>query len=181
VEHLAGHHSVTQTAAGASGGPVSPRPGTVALVLGWAVTIVSLVVLDDLVFGPVFWALARWQGSAVAAAVAFVVYFVTQLFIVHQGTRPEPHRLAAFFLRRLGLQRGSVAGRPQEEEIRSRVLGAGSAILLSPVIGGVVPPMILWHRGQPARFVRRLSVVTAAVYASEFALLHGWIPGAVGR
>ena len=61
------------------------------------------------------------------------------------------------------------------------MLGAGSAILLSPVIGGVVPPMVLWHRGHPARFVRRLSVVTAAVYASEFALLHGWIPGVVAR
>ena len=145
------------------------------------VTIVTLIVLDDLVFGPVFWALARWQGSAVAATVAFVVYFVAQIFIVHQGTRPEPHRLAAFFLRRLGLERGVAATRRHEEEIRSRVLGAGSAILLSPVIGGVVPPMVLWHRGHPARFVRRLSVVTAAVYASEFALLHGWIPGAVAR
>ena len=77
------------------------------MVVGWVVTIVTLIVLDDLVFGPIFWALARWQGSAVAATVAFVVYFVAQIFIVHQGTRPEPHRLAAFFLRRLRLERGS--------------------------------------------------------------------------
>jgi hypothetical protein len=150
------------------------------VALGWIATVVTFVVLDDLVFGPVFWALARWKGSAVAAATAFVIYFVVQVFIVHQGTQAAPHRLAAFFLRRLGLERGAVATRRHEEEIRSKVLGSGSAILLSPVIGGIVPPMLLWHRGQSARFVRRLSVVTAAVYASEFALLHGWIPGAVG-
>ena len=181
VEHLTDHMAGSSAGADEGVGPTAPRPGRVALVLGWVVTVVTLVVLDDLVFGPLFWAIARWQGSAVAAAVAFVVYFVTQLFVVHQGTRSEPHRLAAFFLRRLGLERGSVRTRPHEDEIRARVLGGVSAILLSPVIGGVVPPMVLWHRGHPARFVRRLSVVTAAVYASEFALLHGWIPGMVGR
>ena len=151
------------------------------MVVGWVVTVVTLVVLDDLVFGPIFWALARWQGSAVAATVAFVVYFVAQIFIVHQGTRPEPHRAGCVLPASPRPRAGFRPTRRHEEEIRSRVLGAGSAILLSPVIGGVVPPMVLWHRGHPARFVRRLSVVTAAVYASEFALLHGWIPGMVAR
>jgi hypothetical protein len=157
------------------------RPTLVAIALGWVITVLALVILDDLMFGPAFWALARWQGPEIAAIVAFCIYFCAQIFLVRQGTRDDPHALAAFALRRLGLERPTARRRRHEEQIRARVLGGGSAILLSPVIGGVVPPMLLWHRGLEAKFVRRVSVVTAAIYAGEFSLLHGWIPGVIAR
>ncbi len=47
------------------------------------------------------------------------------------------------------------------------------------MIGGVIPPMILWRRGADPTFVRRLSVVTSTLYAAEFAFLHGWVPGTI--
>jgi hypothetical protein len=150
-----------------------------AITVSWVLTIVTLVVLDDLVFGPVFWAIGALRGPAVGFVVAFVVYFVGQLVLVHEATRRSPRRLATFFLRRLGLERPAGRTRPREDEIRARILGSGSAILLSPVVGGVIPPMLLWHRGFDTHFVRRLTIVTAAVYAAEFALLHGWLAGTV--
>ncbi len=103
----------------------------VAFVFWWAATLAVLIVLDDLVFGPIFWLLgagsARWSPRD-----AFAIYFVAQFFIVWQGTRDDPLRLAAFFLRRLRLERRHHTTRPHEEEIRARVVGGGSAVLLAP-------------------------------------------------
>jgi hypothetical protein len=175
VEHLNGN-GAPPAASGAG-----RRVSTPALVVWWVVTVVTLVVLDDLVFGPVFWALGRWTGPLVAAATAFAVYFVAQVAMVHQGTQERPGRLARFFLRRLGLGRTDRRGRLHEDEIRERVLGGVSAVLLAPILGGVVPPMLLWHRGFDRGFVRRLTVVTSAVYSAEFAVLHGWIPATIAR
>lgn len=177
MEELGRHAEV-----GATGHPsAAGLAGTVGIVVSWVVTIVTLVILDDLLFGPIFWTIGALRGPGVAAALAFVIYFVVQIVLVHEGTRRAPRRMAAFFLRRLGLDRPADWTRPREDEIRARILGGGSAVLLSPVVGGVIPPMLLWRRGFDVRFVRRLSIVTSAVYAFEFALLHGWIAGTVAR
>lgn len=173
-------------------GPTAPaaapastsRSGPLAVAgvaLAWLVTIVSLVILDDMVFGPVFWAIGALWGPLVSTAIAFLVYFPVQIWLVRRGTSAHPRRLAAFMLRRLGLDHSGGWSRPREHAVRSRILGGGSAVALSPVVGGVIPPMLLWRQGFGATFVRRLSVVTAAVYAGEFALLHGWIAGNVVR
>ncbi|MEI2699400.1 MAG: hypothetical protein V9E94_14055 [Microthrixaceae bacterium] len=42
-----------------------------------------------------------------------------------------------------------------------------------------LPPILLWRAGYSATFVRRLSYLTAPLYAAQFALLHGIIPATI--
>lgn len=145
----------------------------------WLITIVTLVVLDDLTFGPFFWLIARLAGSTIAVALVFAVYIPAQVYLVRRGTEDQPGRIAAFFLDRLDLSRRHPRIREREKALRARVGGSVSAILSSLVIAGVLPPLLLWKAGYSTRFVRRISWVTATVYAAEFAFLHGFIPSLV--
>lgn len=145
-------------------------------MLWWAVTLAVLVVLDDLTFGPLFWAISRLLGPLAAVTAVYASYVPIQIYLVRRGTSATPGRLADYVLRRLDLERRSERISRNEQALRSKVLGGGSAILLSLVIGGVLPPLLLWRQGMATGAVRRLSIVTAIVYATEFALLHGLIP-----
>ncbi|MCA9241614.1 MAG: hypothetical protein KDA37_15495 [Planctomycetales bacterium] len=146
-------------------------------VFWWLITLGTLVVLDDLTFGPAFWLLARWRGSAAAAATAFVIYYFAQIYLVRRGTDPEPGSVATFFLQRLSLERRSREVADRERAVHAKVAGVTSSIALSPVMGGVLPPLLLYRRGYERSLVRRLSYATAFVYAVEFSFLHGWSPG----
>ena len=149
-----------------------------AVVAWWALTVLTLVVLDDLTFGPAFWALSRLAGPVVAVAAVYAIYVPAQMAILAGATSPAPGRFASFFLRRLDLERRNEHVARNEHQLRSRVLGASSALLLSLVIGGVLPPLLLWRRGEERRYALRLGLVTSVVYATEFALLHGLLPSA---
>ncbi len=163
-----------------AGGSRSPRARRIlGLVFWWGATLAVLLVLDDLTIGPLFWALAGWQGRVVATVVAFVVYAVTQIAVVVDATRERPSRATSWFLRRLDLQRRSAAIAANEARVKAEVVGGGTAVLVSPLIGGVIPPLVLGRQGFPRPFVRRVGVVTSIVYAGEFAFLHGWIPGTI--
>lgn len=140
-------------------------------------TVLTLVVLDDLTFGPAFWALARLAGPLVAVVAIFCVYVPAQLLILASATSEAPGRVTTFFLQRLDLERRNPQLARNEHQLRSKVVGAGSALLLSLVIGGVLPPLLLWRRGADRRFVLRLGVATSVIYAAEFAFLHGFVPG----
>ena len=77
--------------------------------------------------------------------------------------RPARHHgrtraVREFFLDRLDLQRRSNKVADREARLRSRVVGAASAIALTFLIGGVLPPVILWRQGYSAR-LRATSVV----------------------
>jgi hypothetical protein len=50
------------------------------------------------------------------------------------------------------------------------------AVLLAPIIGGVLPPLLLHKRGWSRGAVVRVGVLTSVIYAAEFSLLHGYIP-----
>lgn len=145
----------------------------------WALTMAVLVVLDDLTFGPAFWAISRWAGAAAAVAAVFATYVPVQIYLVRRATEPEPGRFARFFLDRLELQRRSPEVARREARVHSQVLGVTSAVLLTPLIGGVLPPLLLWRVGHPTRLVRRLSYLTAPLYAMEFAVLHGVLPSLI--
>lgn len=155
--------------------PAAPR--WYATVLWWAVTLATLVVLDDFTFGPGFWLLSYFGSPLLGFLAAMAVYVPMQVFIVGRGMADEPGRVASFFLSRLDLQRRSAAIGDRERQLKSRVTGALSAVALSLVIGGVIPPLLLWRQGYERTFVRRISFVTATVYATEFAALHGALPG----
>jgi hypothetical protein len=157
----------------------TPRRRLHHTIWWWTLTLVVLVVLDDLTFGPFFWVISRTAGPWWAVAAVYAVYVPVQIYLVRAGTRDHPGRLAQWFLQRLDLERRHPRIRENEHRIRSRVAGAGSAVALSLVIAGVLPPLLLWRQGYPRDFVRRLSVVTASVYATEFALLHGILPAVI--
>lgn len=144
-------------------------------VLWWVVTIATLVVLDDLTYGPIFWLTTAVMGSA-AVVVAFVVYLVAQVYLVHHGAKETPGRLARRLLDRLRLARSSEQVAQREELLHQKVTSALVACLLAPLIGGVLPPLLLWKRGWSRGSVMLLSVVTGSIYAAEFAFLHAWIP-----
>lgn len=154
----------------------SEREPVVVVVFWWAATVLTLIVLDDLTFGPLFWVLSRIFGPFAAIAAIYAVYVPAQVFIVNQATLPNPGRTARFFLRRLDLTRRRPEISDREDLVHHRVVGGTSAVVSSLLIAGVLPPLLLWKAGFTRRFVRRISYVTAFVYASEFALLHGFVP-----
>jgi hypothetical protein len=155
------------------------RPRPWAVVFWWVATCAVLVVLDDLTVGPAFWALSRLAGPVVAVIAIYSVYVPGQIYLVRQATTDEPGRATRFFLRRFDVERRSPHIARNERHVRSRVVGAGSALLGTLLIAGVLPPLLLWRQGYDRTFVRRLSVATAMLYATEFALLHGLLPASL--
>jgi hypothetical protein len=163
-------------------GPVAiqhPPSSLAATVAWWAVTLLTLVVIDDLTFGPFFWVVARLKSPWAAFFLALAIYVPVQMAVVWRGTSGSPGRIASFFLDRLKLRRRSAEVRRREARLRDHVRGTISSCLLALVIGGVLPPMLLWRAGYPSTVVRRISVLTSIVYAIEFACLHGLVPGLV--
>lgn len=154
-------------------------PTRLQVVVWWAATLLTLVVLDDLTFGPAFWLISRTAGILAAVVAVYAIYVPVQVYLVWRATEPTPGRIAAFFLRRFDLERRSARIGDNEAALRQRVLGAGSALAMTLVIGGVLPPLILWRRGASRTFVRRLSIATAVLYATAFALLHAVVPGSI--
>lgn len=159
--------------------PITPLLQPLAwwrVAIWWTVTVVTLVVLDDLTFGPLFWLISRTAGPWISAATALVVYTAAQVFIVFRATEERPGRIAGFFLRRLDLNRRSQHVAANERRLHSQVAGWSSALLMTPIIGGVLPPLLLWRIGWNRRLVRHVVLVCAPIYASEFAILHGLLP-----
>jgi hypothetical protein len=153
------------------------RPTPWRTVAWWAATVAALVVLDDLTVGPVFWICARVVGPHRAGALAFAIYTVAQVWIVLRATSPAPGRVAAFFVRRLTLDRRNPRVAANEHRVRRRVVGGTSAVASSLLIGGVLPPLLLWRRSWERPAVLRVAAICAPLYAAEFALLHGILPG----
>lgn len=162
-----------------SADPSLGRASRLSVLLWWTATLVTLAALDDLTFGPFFWLVSRVWSPAASAALVYLIYVPAQVTIVRRATGPEPGRVASYFLRRFDLQRRSARVGANERKLRDSVLGAGTAIPVTLLIGGVLPPLLLWRRGYEKRFVRRLSVATAVIYATEFALLHAVLPGII--
>lgn len=163
----------------APAGPERSGPSPLRTAFWWVLTLLILMVLDDLTFGPAFWALSRLVGPWVAVGAVYAVYVPVQVWLVGRGTVAEPGPVAGWFLDRFGLSRRFEAVRRNELALHSRVVGVVSSSVLSLVIGGVLPPLLLWRQGWPKPAVRRVSVLTAFVYATEFALLHGLLPSTV--
>lgn len=156
--------------------PAGERLSWWRVALWWTATVLTLVVLDDLTFGPVFWIISRTAGPWISALTALVLYTAAQVYIVFRATEDHPGRIAAFFLRRLDLNRRSRRVAANEHKLRSQVAGWTSAIVMTPIIGGVLPPLLLWRAGWPRRQVRQIVLVCAPIYALEFAILHGLLP-----
>ena len=155
-----------------------PRPW-LSSIGWWCLTILVLTIVDDLTFGPLFWLLSRTAGPLIAGLTAWVAYTVIQIILVRQGTEETPHRVAAFLLNRLSLERRFDQVGEREQSLHASVTDVVTATLASLVIGGVIPPLILYRRGRARESVRRISYLTAPLYAAEFGLLHGVLPGLI--
>ncbi len=147
----------------------------------WFVTILVLVLVDDLVFGPIFWSLAV-LSRPLAVVAAFVASWAFGVWLVFRGTRREPGRVAQFFLNRLWLERRNPDVGRRERKVRDSVTSAVAATFSTPFIGGVIPSLVLYKRDlMPVAQIRRLAVFLAALYAVEFAAIHGYGFGGVLR
>lgn len=141
--------------------------------LWWTVTLVTLVALDDMVFGPVFWALSQ-IGPLFATLVAFGVSLGAQTWLIRAGLRPERGRVVRFLIARLmlGHKRPQIAER--EASLQRKVVSTVSAVLLAFIVGGILPILFLQRRGVASiQYLRRLGWLTSVVYALEFSLIHG--------
>lgn len=144
----------------------------------WFVTLATLIILDDLTYGPIYWVLGAVIGP-VAVVLAFVVYFAAQLYLINHGVREEPGRFARRLLDRLQLTRSANEVAKREAALHERVTGTLLAALFAPIIGGVLPVLLLHKRGWSRSAVIRLGTLTSAIYAAEFSLLHAYIPSRV--
>lgn len=140
----------------------------------WGITLVTLIILDDMVFGPIFWALATYN-RLLSTIVAFFASWAFGLWLVNAGLKDEPSKLANFFLSHLMLGHKTKQIHEREEKIsRTAATGTG-ALLVTPVIGGVIPALILRkYELMKLDTIRSYAVLLTAVYAVEFAAIHGW-------
>jgi hypothetical protein len=147
----------------------------------WAITIVTLVLVDDFVFGPIFWSLAL-VSRATAVMLAFLASWIYGTWLVFRGTREQPGRIAQFLLNRLWLERSNPEIAQRTQKVHKSVTSAVAATLATPFIGGVLPALILHKRDLiPLAQVRRLAVFLCALYAVEFAAIHGYGLGGAAR
>ena len=143
----------------------------------WCILLIALLVLDDLVFGWIFWLLA--QLNLVATIVfAFVASWVAGYWLTLRGLDPNPGRIAKFLLQRLQLERKNEELARREVALRERLASTGAAVPMTLLFGGVVTT--LWLRRRElvdARQARRLGFWLSGVYALEFSFLHAFAIG----
>lgn len=143
-------------------------------VFWWGVTLLTLIILDDLVFGPIFWSLAafnRW----LATIVAFFASWIFGLWLVSAGLKEEPSKLANFFLKRLLLGHKTKQIHEREEKVGQAAASGVGALVVTPIIGGVIPALVLRKYDlMKVDTIRRYAVILTAIYAAEFSAIHGW-------
>lgn len=141
-------------------------------IFWWTVTVLTLFVMDDMVFGPVFWAISVWSQVG-ATVLAFVISLLFQLWLVRAGTSSNPGRVAKFMLKRLMLERKNPEVEKREEKIKAKSAKISGAILVSPLIGGVLPILLLYKHQFSRNTTLEVAWATTFIYAIEFCLLHG--------
>lgn len=140
----------------------------------WTLLGVTLVMLDDLTFGWIFWFLAQVH-PLFSAAAALAIYWSLGYWITQRGLRPNPGKLAVWFLTRLQLERKNPELRVREEALKSKVNSVVAAIPMSLLFGGVVSTLWLRRRGVVSEEqAPRLAFWFCGLYAFEFAFIHGF-------
>jgi hypothetical protein len=138
----------------------------------WLGLVAALVIMDDLMFGSVFWVLSLVLGNY-ATLAAFVLSFAAQLALSWAAMRRFPHPWVGGAVNRLLPVRKHLEYQQRQESLLQRAVSSVGAVLVSLLVGGVLPVVLMYRRGGDVGRLRKLAVITAAVYAAEFALLHG--------
>jgi hypothetical protein len=140
----------------------------------WAALLVTLVILDDLVFGPIAWLIAQ-VSPWLAAVVGFSAMWGLSYWLVVVGVRQDQGRVARLLLSRLQLERRNPAIREREDTLKAHLTSVAVAVPMSLLFGGVVTSLWLYKREVvDERQVRRLALWLTALYACEFVVLHAF-------
>lgn len=145
----------------------------------WFALFITLVILDDLVFGPIAWLLAQ-INPWLAALVGFSAMWGVSYWLVIVSLRPHQGRVAKLLLSRLQLERRNPALREREATLKAHLTSVALAVPMSLLFGGVVTSLWLYKREVvDERQVRSLALVLTALYACEFVVLHAFGGGRV--
>ena len=140
----------------------------------WTLLLVTLVVLDDLTFGWIFWALAQIH-PLISASAAFAIYWAMGYWIALRGLSPVPGKLASWFLARLQLEHKNPELQVREQMLKEKITSISTAIPMALLFGGVVTTLWLRRRGTvDDSGARSLAFWLCGLYALEFALIHGF-------
>lgn len=149
------------------------HPSRLRTLYYWTLLFAILVVVDDLTFGWIFWALAQIHPF-LSAFVALCVYWALGYWLTVRGLSPAPGKVASWFLNRLQLERGNPELRSREDQLKGKITSIGAAIPLSLLFGGVVTTLWLRRRGVVSDAqAYRLGFWLCGLYAVEFAFIHG--------
>lgn len=150
------------------------HPSRLRTLYYWTLLLITLVVLDDLTFGWIFWALAQIHPM-LSALVALCVYWALGYWLTIRGLSPVPGKLAARFLNRLQLERKNPELRDRQDQLKNRITSIAWAVPMSLLLGGVVTTLWLRRRGVVSDTgAYRLGFWLCGLYALEFAFIHGF-------
>jgi hypothetical protein len=133
--------------------------------------------MDDLTFGPIFWAISAWN-KLYGTIAAFVFSVVADLWIIRICMAEQPNRFARWALKRLSLVRTSERKNEQvevrEKKIMSKVVSYTGATIASLLLGAVIPVLLLKKHAIGSRAtLLRFSWIPVIIYAVEYAGIHG--------
>lgn len=132
-----------------------------------------MVLVDDLVFGWIFWGIAQWSPVA-SAAIGFFASWSVSFWLVVQGVNENPGKLATHLLKSLELERSNPELRMREDSVKNKITSVGVAIPMCLLFGGIVPTLWLWKRDVVSHAsALRVGFLLCGFYAVEFALVHG--------
>lgn len=149
-----------------------PRQSLLRTLYYWTLLLITLVIVDDLTFGWIFWALAQIHPF-VSAGTALAIYWVNGYLITIRGLRPQPGKIAGWFLKRLQLERKNYELRAREEQLKAKLTSVAIGIPMSLLFGGVLTT--LWLRRRNVindRQAKQIAFGLCGLYALEFAVLH---------
>lgn len=154
----------------------APRAGRVGPAIRnagwWLLLLLTLVILDDLVFGPIAWGLAQ-VSPLLAVLVSFGAMWGCSYWLTLRGLDPHPGPVAAALLSRLHLARRSDELTRREASLKDRITSVSVAVPMSLLFGGVVTTLWLHKRElvNDAQ-VKPVALALTFLYAIEFVLLH---------
>lgn len=152
-------------------------------VFWWTMLFFTLLIMDDLVVGPIYWSVAL-VNPLLATVLAFCVSLLVQLWLVREAlSENRQSKLAKGMLKRLMIERTNKEIAVREESIMRSVASIAAAFVVALVIGGVITSILLNSREivRGTKF-NLVSLAVCTLYSIEFCLIHGgWGMGALAR
>lgn len=139
----------------------------------WAALFVTLLVVDDLTFGWIFWGISQFNLLASAVA-ALVIYWGIGYWVTLRGLSPNPGKWASKLLNWLQLDHSK---NPElhlrEEQLQAKITSVAVAVPMSLLFGGVFTTLWLLRRNViNDHRARRVAIWLTGLFALEVAAIH---------